>query len=370
MLICAPFTRNSDAMMKDHKIKTSTEQALLNVAQPNGGYPQTRLRRLRSAPWIRDIVSENALRPEDFTWPVFITEGQNNIESIASMPDVHRYSTDKLIEELKPALDLGLRAIALFPVVPEEKKTMDGHEAYNPDNLICRAISEIKNTYPDLGIITDVALDPYTTHGHDGLLQDGIVLNDETVEILAQQALVQAQAGADVIAPSDMMDGRIGVIRNTLDSKGLENVLLLSYAAKYASGFYGPFRDAVNSGHRLTGDKKTYQMDPSNSDEALREVQLDIEEGADAVMIKPGLPYLDIIRRVKDNFSIPVFAYQVSGEYAMIKAASQNGWLDYESTMIESLMSFKRAGACNIFTYCTPDALKLLDKASKKTSRS
>ena len=278
------------------------------------------------------------------------------------MPNVQRFSIDLAVEEAKKAADLGILALALFPITEADKKTDDGKESANPDNLMCRAVAAIKKDVPQIGLITDVALDPYTSHGHDGVLDDGVVLNDETVEILCQQALVQAKAGADVIAPSDMMDGRIGAIRRTLDTHGFKDTIILSYAAKYASGFYGPFRDAVQSSGCLTGDKKSYQMNPANSDEALREVALDLSEGADMVMVKPGMPYLDIIQRVKSEFKVPTFAYHVSGEYAMLKAACDNGWLDYEKAVIETMTSFKRAGADGILTYSALDVAKLLDR--------
>lgn len=326
-------------------------------------YPHFRMRRLRSSPWIREMVSEFSLNVSDLVWPVFIVEGENVRESIPSMPGVARLSVDLLIEQAKIAHDLGIPALALFPVTPAEKKTEDGRESVNPENLLCRAVRALKKAVPDIGLITDVALDPYTSHGHDGLLRDGVILNDETIDVLSKQAVTQAQAGADVIAPSDMMDGRIGCIRKALDEAGFENTVILSYAAKYASSFYGPFRDAVGSSGCLGGDKKTYQMNPANVQEALREVALDIQEGADMVMVKPGLPYMDIITRVKQTFSMPTFAYHVSGEYAMIKAACEQGWLDYDKTIIETMISFKRAGADGILTYAALDIARLL-KAS------
>lgn len=326
----------------------------------NSQFPSKRMRRLRSQPWIRNMVEENNITTNDLIWPVFVLDGENKCESIASMPNINRYSIDLLIKEVEKARSLGINAIALFPITPNNKKTDMGEESYNPDNLICRAIEAIKSAVPEIGIITDVALDPYTTHGHDGLIINGEILNDETVDILCKQALVQAQAGADIIAPSDMMDGRIGAIRNTLDQNGKQNVLILSYAAKYASSFYGPFRDAVQSSGCLNGDKKTYQMNPANSDEALQEVALDLQEGADMVMVKPGMPYLDIITKVKGEFKVPTFAYQVSGEYAMIRAASDNGWLDYNSSMLESIIAFKRAGADGVLTYAALDIAKLI----------
>jgi len=298
----------------------------------------------------------------DLIWPVFVIDGENKCESIDSMPDVMRYPVDILIKEVKQARALGINAIALFPITSPDKKTDDGRESYNPDNLICRAIKAIKDAVPDIGIITDVALDPYTTHGHDGLIENGVVLNDPTVELLCKQALVQAKAGADIIAPSDMMDGRIGAIRSALDQNGYQDVMILSYAAKYASSFYGPFRDAVQSSGCLSGDKKTYQMNPANSDEALHEVALDLNEGADMVMIKPAMPYLDIITRVKNEFKVPTFAYQVSGEYAMIRAACDNGWLEHDATLMESMIAFKRAGADGVLTYFARDIAKILHK--------
>jgi len=277
-----------------------------------GFFPKKRMRRLRSAPWIRDLVQEHHLHASDLIWPVFVVEGENVREAIPSMPGVERYSIDVLCDEVKKARDLGIPAIALFPVTPQEKKSDDGAEAFNPDNLICRALKELTSTVADIGFITDVALDPYTSHGHDGVLQDGCVLNDETVDILCKQAVVQAEAGADVIAPSDMMDGRVGFIRDVLDDNGFQDVMIMAYAAKYASAFYGPFRDAVQSSSALQGDKKTYQMNPANGDEAMTEVALDVDEGADMVMVKPGMPYLDIVRNVKDAFRMPTFAYQAN----------------------------------------------------------
>ena len=328
----------------------------------NAQYPEKRMRRARSQLWIRNLVEENNLSVNDLIWPVFVIEGENLRESIPSMPDVERYSIDILEKEVRTAHDLGINAVALFPITGKEKKTDDGRESYNERNLMCRAISALKSTIPDMGVITDVALDPYTSHGHDGLIQNGKILNDPTVEILCKQALAQARSGADIIAPSDMMDGRIGAIREALDAQGFQDVMIMSYAAKYASSYYGPFRDAVQSKGCLSGDKKSYQMNPANSDEALQEVSLDIIEGADMVMVKPGLPYLDIVSRVKSKFQFPTFAYHVSGEYAMLKAASINGWLNYDETMMETLLSFKRAGCDGILTYCARDAAKLIQK--------
>ncbi len=326
----------------------------------NGSFPQKRMRRLRSNNWIRDMVQENSLSVKDLIWPVFVIDGENTHESIPSMPNVERYSIDILVKEVVRAKELGIPAIALFPITPKERKSDDGRESYNPDNLMCRAIRAIKERVPDIGIITDVALDPYTSHGHDGIIDGGYVINDETVDILCKQALVQANAGADIIAPSDMMDGRIGAIREVLETNSHKNVMIMAYAAKYASAFYGPFRDAVQSSGCLTGDKKTYQMNPANSDEAIHEITLDLNEGADMVMVKPGLPYLDIVRRTKEEFNAPTFAYHVSGEYAMLRGASENGWLDYDAAMMETLLSFKRAGCDGILTYCARDAAVII----------
>jgi len=328
----------------------------------NTSYPEKRMRRARSAPWIRSLVQENNISVHDLIWPVFVIEGEKKQESIDSMPNVTRYSIDLLTEEVKKARDLGIPAVALFPITSPDKKTDDGAESYNPDNLICRAIRALKKDVPEVGIITDVALDPYTSHGHDGLLKDDVILNDETVEILIKQALVQAQAGADIIAPSDMMDGRVAAIRAHMDQNNHQNTMIMAYAAKYASGFYGPFRDAVQSSGCLNGDKKTYQMNPANSDEAIHEVALDLQEGADMVMVKPGLPYLDIISRVKNEFKVPTFAYHVSGEYAMLRAACDNGWLDYDTTILETMLSFKRAGCDGILTYAARDVAALIQK--------
>lgn len=323
--------------------------------------PIARPRRLRVSPWIRNMVSEHRVTVNDLIWPVFIQEGNNLRTPIASMPGVERLSIDLLTLAVKEARDLGIPAIALFPATPANLKTQDGEEAFNPENLVCRTIRAIKSAVPDIGIICDVALDPYTSHGQDGLVRNGVVVNDETVEVLCKQSVVQARAGCDVIAPSDMMDGRVGAIRKALDNAGFSHVAILSYAAKYASAFYGPFRDAVGSANNLgKSDKKTYQMDPSNSSEALREVALDIAEGADMIMVKPGMPYLDVVARVKDAFKVPTFAYQVSGEYAMLCAAAANGWLDREKVILESLLSFKRAGADGVLTYFAVEAAKLL----------
>ena len=313
-----------------------------------------RLRRNRKAEWSRRLVRENHLSVDDLIWPLFLIEGASGREAVASMPGVERLTVDEAVREAERAATLGIPAIAVFPYTDPSLRCPRGAEALNRQNLVCRAVRAIKVAAPQVGVITDVALDPYTSHGHDGLLEGGAILNDETVALLIEQSLVQAEAGADVIAPSDMMDGRVGAIRAALDRSGFHDVQIMAYAAKYASAFYGPFRDAIGTSAALVGDKRTYQMDPANSDEALREVALDLDEGADMVMVKPGLPYLDIIVRVKDAFAVPTFAYQVSGEYAMIEAAARNGWLDGERAMMESLIAFKRAGADGVFTYFAP----------------
>jgi len=318
------------------------------------------MRRNRHDAWCRRLCAETRLDVDDLIWPVFVVEGENRREAVASMPGVERLSIDLMCEAVSAAADLGIPAVALFPSVDPSLKTPDAREAQNPDNLICRAVQSLKDVRADIGVITDVALDPYNSDGHDGLVQGGVIVNDATLDVLCEQALVQARAGCDIIAPSDMMDGRVAAIRAALDGDGFEHVRILSYAAKYASAFYGPFRDAVGSGGALKGDKKTYQMDPANSDEAIREVALDIQEGADMVMVKPGLPYLDIIRRIKDAFGIPTLAYNVSGEYAMLKAAGDAGSLDYELALMESLVAFRRAGADAVLTYAAIDAAKLL----------
>ena len=326
-----------------------------------GHYPATRLRRNRRYDWSRRLTAEHHLTVDDLVWPVFVHEGTNRREPIGSMPGVERLSIDLLVDAVGAAADLGIPAIAIFPATDPARKSPEGREAVNPENLVCRTVRAIKAAHPQVGVICDVALDPYTTHGQDGLVRDGYVVNDETVEVLCQQAVVQAAAGCNVIAPSDMMDGRVARIREELDAEGYEHVQILSYAAKYASAFYGPFRDAVGSAASLgTGDKRTYQMDPANGDEALREVALDIAEGADIVMVKPGLPYLDIVHRVKQAFGLPTFVYQVSGEYAMLKAAAERGWLDGERAMLESLLAFKRAGADAVLTYFAVEAARLM----------
>ncbi|UTW54130.1 porphobilinogen synthase [Kordiimonas sp. SCSIO 12610] len=323
-------------------------------------FPNSRLRRTRSSDWSRSMVRENQITPSDLIWPMFIIEGQNERNDVQSMPGVSRLSIDLIIEHAKRANSLGIPCIALFPSTPSEKRSERGDEALNSDNLINSAMRAIKDAVPGIGILADVALDPYTSHGQDGLVENGIILNDETVGVLVQQAVVQAKAGADIIAPSDMMDGRVGAIRSELDKAGFNHVQIMAYSAKYASSFYGPFRDAVGSSGTLKGDKKTYQMDPANRLEAIREVAQDIEEGADSVMVKPGMPYLDIIREVKDTFAVPTFAYQVSGEYAMLMAAAQNGWLSEEAVIMESMLSFKRAGADGVLTYFAPKIAEIL----------
>jgi len=327
----------------------------------SASYPYLRMRRGRSSAWMRSMLAENRLHPSDFIWPLFICEGRDWEEPIGSLPGVSRWSVDRIGAKAKEAADLGIPCIALFPNTPNELRTDDAREALNPDNLICRAIRAIKDAVPEIGIVTDVALDPYTSHGHDGIVDDrGRVLNDETVKILVDQALVQAQAGADIVAPSDMMDGRIGAIRSALEREGHIDTAIMAYAAKYASAFYGPFREAVGSLGRLKGDKRGYQMDSANSDEALREVALDLAEGADFVMVKPGLPYLDVIRRVRDRFEVPTFAYQVSGEYAMIEHAAAAGAADRDALILETLLAFKRAGASGVLTYHALDAARLI----------
>jgi len=326
-------------------------------------FPNTRLRRTRATQWSRAMVRETMLSPADLIWPLFVTEGEAVEEPILSLPGVSRWSVDQIVVRAAEAIDLGIPCIALFPNTQPDRRSEDGEEALNPDNLMCRAIRAIKQAHGDaIGVLTDVALDPYTSHGQDGLIDDtGYVLNDETVAVLVDQAINQANAGADIIAPSDMMDGRIGAIRKALEMNGHTNVQIMSYAAKYASAFYGPFRDAVGSSGLLKGNKKCYQMDPANSDEAMREVAMDIAEGADSVMVKPGLPYLDIVRRVRDQFDVPVFAYQVSGEYAMIEAAAAAGAGDRDALVLETLMAFKRAGCSGILTYHAALAARLLN---------
>ncbi|MGI9299624.1 MAG: porphobilinogen synthase [Luminiphilus sp.] len=334
------------------------------MSTPRGPFPLTRMRRLRASQFARKLTAESALAPTDFIYPMFVLEGEAQREAVPSMPGVERLSIDLLIERAREAFELGIPAVALFPVVDAPKKSLDASEAFSPEGLVQRTVKALKAALPDLGVITDVALDPYTTHGQDGIIDDdGYVLNDITKDALVRQAVSHAHAGADVVAPSDMMDGRIGAIREALEAEGHVNTLILSYAAKYASAYYGPFRDAVGSASNLKGgDKKTYQMDPANSDEAIHEVALDLGEGADMVMIKPGMPYLDIVRRVKTELQVPTFAYQVSGEYAMHQAAFEKGWLSRDAVILESLLSFKRAGADGILTYFAIDAARLLLK--------
>ncbi len=321
-----------------------------------------RMRRNRRSDWSRRLVRETELSVNDLIWPIFIVAGKKHREAIPSMPGVERHSVDEAVREAERAAKLGIPAIALFPYTDPARRDETGSEALNPDNLVCAACRAIKAAVPDVGLITDVALDPYTSHGHDGLLSGDEIVNDPTVELLVLQALIQAEAGADIIAPSDMMDGRVGAIRRALDGKGFRHVQIMSYAAKYASAFYGPFRDAIGTAKTLVGDKRTYQMDPFNGDEALREAELDIAEGADMIMVKPGMPYLDILFRLKEAFAMPTFAYQVSGEYAMIQGAARNGWIDGERAMLESLAAFKRAGADGVLTYFAPAVAELLKR--------
>ncbi|HEX8125729.1 MAG TPA: porphobilinogen synthase [Allosphingosinicella sp.] len=327
----------------------------------NAAFPALRLRRTRAAPWSRALFAETALTPADLIWPLFVAQGKGVEEPISSLPGVSRWSVDRIVGKALEARELGIPCVALFPNTPSELRTEDAREALNPDNLICRAVRAVKEAVPEIGVLTDVALDPYTAHGHDGLVDGaGYVINDSTSAMLVEQALIQAAAGADIVAPSDMMDGRVGAIRQALEREGHCNVQIMAYAAKYASAFYGPFRDAVGSRGLLKGDKKSYQMDPANSEEALREVALDLAEGADSVMVKPGLPYLDIVRRVKERFEVPVFAYQVSGEYAMIEAAAAAGAGERDALVLETLTAFKRAGCSGVLTYHAPVAARLL----------
>jgi porphobilinogen synthase len=325
-----------------------------------GSFPRTRLRRNRRTEWLRRLTAENAVTVNDLIWPMFVCEGEGCREPIASMPGVERLSCDLLPTAVTAARDLGIPAVALFPNIPVDRRTADAAAAIDPDNLVCRAVRAVKSACPDIGVICDVALDPFNSLGHDGLVLDGVVLNDETVEVLCRQAVVQAAAGCDVVAPSDMMDGRVGAIRDALDGAGYRDTQIMAYAAKYASAFYGPFRDAVGSGQCLQGDKRTYQMDPANAAEALREVALDVAEGADMLIVKPGLPYLDIVAEVRALFHVPTFAYHVSGEFAMLKAAASNGWIDYDAALLETMLAFKRAGANGILTYAALDAARLL----------
>ncbi|MGD1923703.1 MAG: porphobilinogen synthase [Paracoccaceae bacterium] len=328
--------------------------------QPPAPFPALRPRRLRTAPWIRAMVSENVLTPADFIWPCFVIEGTDTAEPVPSMPGVERLTIDRLVAKAQEAADLGIPAIAIFPNTPDELKPPGAEEAWNPENLVCRATRAVKAAVPEIGIMLDVALDPYNSDGHDGICDGDTILNDETLLALEKQTLAQAEAGADIMGPSDMMDGRVHIMRRALEENDFQTVTIMAYAAKYASAFYGPFRDAVGSGGSLKGDKKTYQMDPANTDEALKEVAMDLAEGADMVMVKPGMPYLDICRRVADEFKVPTFAYQVSGEYAMLKGAAERGWLDGERVMMESLMAFKRAGCSGVLTYFALDAARVL----------
>ncbi len=325
-------------------------------------YPAGRPRRLRSTDWSRRLVREHAVTVDDLIWPLFVIDGEKRREPVTSMPGVERLSIDALLKAVEEAVELGIPAVSLFPNTPDEKRSEDAAEAFNPDNLVCRAVRAIRQRFGDaIGVMTDVALDPYTAHGQDGLLgDDGEILNDETIEALVKQALNQAEAGCDILGPSDMMDGRVAAMRAALEEAGLKHVHIMAYTAKYASAFYGPFRDAVGSGSRLKGDKRTYQMDPANAREALREAAMDIAEGADSIMVKPGMPYLDIVRLLREHFTLPVFAYQVSGEYAMLKAACANGWLEEQKVVMESLVAFKRAGADGILTYHARDVARWL----------
>ncbi len=345
-------------------IEARTRFMPVEAEAPADGAPRldlpSRPRRNRRAEWARRLVRETVLTTDDLIWPIFLMEGHGTRMPIASMPGIERLSVDEAVRAAVRAAKLAIPCIALFPNTDPALRDASGSEALNPDNLVCRAIRAIKKEVPDVGLLCDVALDPFTSHGHDGLLRDGVILNDETVAVLVKQALVQAEAGCDIIAPSDMMDGRVGAIRSALDKAGYLDVQIMAYSAKYASAFYGPFRDAIGSSATLTGDKRTYQMDPANSDEALREAELDIAEGADMLMVKPGLPYLDVLRRIKDTFGMPTFAYQVSGEYSMIVAAAQNGWIDGDKAMMESLIAFKRAGADGVLTYFAPQVAEKL----------
>ncbi len=349
-------------MADKHPLTKKHDISILDsgIDMPSPGYPGIRMRRTRQSPWSRRLVQENRLSSADLIWPIFIIEGQNEKEAIQSMPGVERLSVDLAVNAAKQAQELNIPALALFPNTPQHLRSENGVEANNPDNLICTAVKAIKDAAPEIGIICDIALDPYTDHGHDGIIIDGEIHNDKTLEALVAQSLNYVRCGCDVLAPSDMMDGRIGAIRNILEAEGYHNTMIMSYTAKYASAFYGPFRDAVGAGTNLKGDKKTYQMDPANTNEALREAELDIAEGADMLMVKPGLPYLDVLHRVKETFGLPTYAYQVSGEFAMIMAAVEKNWLDEDTAILESLLAFKRAGADGIFTYFAPKAAQLL----------
>ena len=352
--------KNKISKIADGNMDNNNDDTLKRAMSGGGAYPATRLRRNRQASWSRRLNAEHILTTADLIWPLFVADGHGQREGVPSMPGVERLSIDLIGEMAEEAMRLGIPAIALFPHTNSDHRTADGAEAYNPENLICRATRAVRKRGLDIGIICDVALDPYTSHGHDGLMHGDEILNDETLDVLTRQALVQAEAGCNVIAPSDMMDGRVGAIRAALENKGYTNTQIMAYSAKYASAFYGPFRDAIGASGVLKGDKRTYQMDPANATEAMREIKLDIEEGADMIMIKPGMPYLDIVRQAKDTFGVPIFAYQVSGEYAMLQAAAQNGWLNAEGAMLESLLAFKRAGCNGILTYFAPAAAELL----------
>jgi len=342
-----------------NKIIRAVQSGARNVDEITGS---RRMRRLRRFPWLRELVSESVVTTGDLIWPLFPVDGENRRQPVGAMPGVNRLSVDLLVEEARRARDLGIPAIATFPCIDNDLRDDFGSGILDPDNLINRATRAIKEAAPEIGVITDVALDPFTSHGHDGVLRDGIIVNDETVGVLADAAVLQAAAGSDIIAPSDMMDGRVGAIRDALDANGFHHVSIMSYATKYASAFYGPYREAVGTGGLLKGDKKTYYVDPANSDEAMREIGLDISEGADMVMVKPGMPYLDIVHRAKETFAMPTFAYQVSGEFAMIKAAGANGWVDGEKAMMEAMMAFKRAGCDGVLTYFAPDIAEILNK--------
>ncbi len=348
--------------MNAPKAKSAQDRTSLDSETAmGGGFPAMRMRRTRQADWSRRLVRQTHLTPSDLIWPIFVMPGKDEAEPVASMPGVERLTIDRAVKAAREASSLSIPLIAVFPNTPPGKRTPDGREALNRDNLVCTAVRAIKDAVPDIGIMTDVALDPYTDHGHDGLLEGGRILNDETIEILVGQSLAQADAGCDVIGPSDMMDGRVAAIRAALEQSGHQDVMIMAYTAKYASAFYGPFRDAVGSSGTLRGDKKTYQMDFANIDEALREAELDIAEGADMIMVKPGMPYLDVVSRLKQEFGVPTFAYQVSGEYAMLMAAVERGWLDGEKVAIEALHSFKRAGADGVLTYFALNVAKKLN---------
>jgi porphobilinogen synthase len=344
-------------------IEIRDDSSRSEVAAANPLDLRVRMRRNRKSEWARRLVRESVLTADDLIWPLFVTGGDNLRTPVPSMPKVDRLSVDQIVREAERAAKLAIPCIALFPYTDPNLRDPTGSEALNADNLVCRAVRAVKREFPDIGVLCDAALDPYTSHGHDGLLRDGVILNDETVALLARQAVIQAEAGCDIIAPSDMMDGRVGAIRSALDGAGFHHVQIMSYAAKYASAYYGPFREAIGSAKALTGDKRTYQMDPANTDEALREVALDIEEGADMVMVKPGTPYLDVLHRVKEAFGMPTYAYQVSGEYAMIMGAAENGWIDGDRVIMESLIGFKRAGADGILTYFAAFAAEKLRAA-------